>query len=386
MLLAYLAMTSRKMQSPLAMLLLSGSGSGKSALQDAACSFCPAEDLVKLTSLTERALFYKGETALQHKVLALEEVAGAEDAAYAIRSLISSGVLVIETTIKDPLTGRLTTAENRVYGPTTVLLTTTNPQVDPETLSRFFVSSIDESREQTKAILDAQRKARTLEGLSRKVKCEAVFQKHHAFQRALRPLRVVNPYSELLTYSDEYLLTRRDNPKYLDLIEAVAFLHQYQKAAKRLPGKASTASGQDIEYIEVSLRDIAFANELATEVLGQSLDELRGPSRKLLLQVEKLVRETAGKLKSEPHQVQFTRRELREYTRWTDYQIRQHLPQLIEMEYLLPVCGRFGQQYKYQLVWDGQGKDGSAFVLGLKSIEQITKEANLAGMGTNLAE
>jgi len=374
-LLAYLTMTSRKMQNPLAILILSGSGSGKSALQDTALAFCPEEDLVKLTSITERALFYKDETSLKHKVLALEELAGAEDASYAIRNLISSGVLVIEATVKDPLTGRMTTMENKVYGPTAVFQTTTNPDVDPETRSRFIITTIDESHEQTKAILHAQRIARTLEGFHAKLERDQVFKRHHALQRILRPLAVINPYGKLLTYTDEQLLTRRDHPKYLDLIEAVAFVHQYQKAVKRL-----SVHGEQVEYIEVSLRDITLANELATEILGKSLDELNGPSRRLLLLTEKMVAEWAKTQNTEPHCIEFTRRQLREYTRWSDYQVRTHIAQLVELEYLVPCGGRQGTEYRYRLYWDGQGKAGERFMLGLKPVEQIRKEAEVLGI------
>ena len=375
----YLTMTSRKMPQPLAMMILSGSGAGKSALQDTVLSLCPDEDLVKVTSLTERALFYKDEFSLKHKVLALEEVAGAEDASYAIRSLISSGILIIESTVKDPASGRMTTMQNKVYGPTSVLQTTTNPNVDPETLSRFLLGTIDESREQTRRILDAQRKARTVEGLRAKLLRDAIREKHHAFQRMLRPLDVRNPFGELLTYTDDRLLMRRDNPKYLALIEAVAFLYQLQKPVKRL-----TAAGKTVEYIEVSLRDIALANELAAEILGKSLDELSGPSRRLLQLIEQMVNEWAKAQKVEPHQVDFCRRQLREYTRWSDYQIRTHLAQLIELEYIAAVSGRYGQQYQYRLLWDGQGRDGRPFMLGLKSVEQLRKEAEVLGIPTNL--
>ena len=375
----YLTMTSRKMPQPLAMMILSGSGAGKSALQDTVLSLCPDEDLVKVTSLTERALFYKDEFSLKHKVLALEEVAGAEDASYAIRSLISSGILIIESTVKDPASGRMTTMQNKVYGPTAVLQTTTNPNVDPETLSRFLLGTIDESREQTRRILDAQRKARTVEGLRAKLLRDAIREKHHAFQRMLRPLDVRNPFGELLTYTDDRLLMRRDNPKYLALIEAVAFLYQLQKPVKRL-----TAAGKTVEYIEVSLRDIALANELAAEILGKSLDELSGPSRRLLQLIEQMVNEWAKAQGVEPHQVDFCRRQLREYTRWSDYQIRTHLAQLIELEYVAAVSGRFGQQYQYRLLWDGQGRDGRPFMLGLKSVEQLRKEAEVLGIPTNL--
>jgi len=83
-------MTSRKMDDPLALLILSGSGAGKSHLQDIILSLCPDEELIKLTSLTGQALFYKGEDSLRHKVLAVEEEAGASEAHYAIRNLISA--------------------------------------------------------------------------------------------------------------------------------------------------------------------------------------------------------------------------------------------------------------------------------------------------------
>ena len=383
---AYLCMTSRKMDDPLAFLIVSGSGAGKSALQDAALAFCPPEDLIKVTSLTERALFYKDENSLKHKVLALEELAGAEDAAYAIRNLISSKVLVIESTIKDPVTGRLTTMENRVNGPTAVFQTTTRPDVDPETRSRFLVTTIDESRAQTARILESQRKAHTLAGFRRKLNRADVLKRHHAFQRLLRPLPVFNPFADLLTFNDERLLMRRDQPKYLALIDTIAFLRQMQKPVKQLAAAGDEPGAVPVDYIEVGLGDIALANEMAVEILGRSLDELSGPGRRLLLLIEDLV---AGKARARGETapgVFFTRRELREFTRWSDYQIHHYLTQLVGLEYLVPVAGRNGQQYQYRLVWDGQGKDGERFVLGLKTEAELRKEANLLGFSADLLE
>ena len=374
----YLAMTSRKMLEPLAMMILSGSGAGKSALQDTVLSLCPEEDLVKVTSLTERALFYKDEQSLKHKVLALEEVAGAEDASYAIRSLISSGVLVIESTVKDPATGRMTTMQNKVYGPTSFLMTTTRPDVDPETRSRFLLGTIDESRAQTRKILEAQRKARTVEGLRAKMLRDAIREKHHAFQRMLRPVDVRNPYGELLTYTDDRLLMRRDNAKYLALIDAVAFLYQHQKSVKQL-----TAGGKSVEYIEVSLRDIALANELAAEILGKSLDELSGPSRRLLQLIEEAAAQWGKAQGIEPCQVEFTRRQIREKLHWSDYQVKTHIRQLEELEYLLPCSGRPGQRFTYRLAWHGEGRDGKAFFLGLKPVDELRREAELLGIPVN---
>lgn len=314
-LLGYLAAVSRKMPEPLSVLILSSSGAGKTALQDAACGFVPPEDLVKLTSLSGKALFYKDRMSLKHKVLALEEGAGAEEASYAIRNLISAGELVVEAAMKDPATGRITTMTNRVEGPTAVLMTTTNPEIDPETKSRFIVTSADESREQTRAILAFQRQREGLDGLFTSRAVEDTLKRHHNFQRLLRPLSIVNPIHETLSYADDRLQGRRDQPKYLALIRAVAFLRQLQK-----PVRTDKRNGETVEYIEVDAEDVKLANRLAHEILGHSLDELSRPGRNLLLELEKMLKRRGnpdspeGEVGSADLRRSFTRREIREFT------------------------------------------------------------------------
>ena len=56
---------------------------------------------------------------------------------------------------------------------------------------------------------------------------------------------------------------------------------------------------------------------------------------------------------------------------------------LVELEYVAAVSGRFGQQYQYRLLWDGRGRDGGPFMLGLKSIEELRREAALLGIATD---
>jgi hypothetical protein len=365
-------MTSRKLADPLALLILSGSGAGKSHLQDTILSLCPEEDLIKLTSLTDRALFYKGEDSLRHKVLAVEEVAGAAGADYAIRNLISAKKLVIETTVKNPLTGKLETQVNVVHGPTAVFQTTTSPSTDAETRSRFILVSVDESPGQTRAILEAQRHRHTLEGLRRRKRLDGIIARHHAFQRLLRPLKVVNPFEPLLSYADDRLAVRRDHPKYLGLVLAVSFLHQLQR-----PVRHDAELGED--YLETTLDDIAVANELATALFGQSLEELSRPGYDLLRSILGFVQERARSTGTPPEGVFFSRRELREALKWSEYQLRTYLDELSQLEYVLPLCGRQGQPFRYRLLYDGQGDDGQRFLAGLKSVDQLQKEAELLG-------
>jgi DNA primase len=372
----YLVMTSRKMTHPLSLLILSGSGAGKSHLQDAIVSLCPEEDLVKLTALTDRALFYKGGDSLKHKVLAVEELVGAQGADYAIRNLISARKLVVESTVKNPLTGKLETQLNTVHGPTAVFQTTTNPRTDAETRSRFLVVSADESPEQTKAILQVQRQSHTLAGWRQQQEQAAILRRHHAFQRLLKPLVVINPFEPLLSYPDDHLLVRRDHPKYLQLILAVTFLYQMQRCLK-----------QDVvlgDYVEATLDDIALANDLAHQVLGHSLDDLSHPARELLRLITRYAQSQAAH--SPVDQLTFNRRQLREAIKWGDTRLRTHLAELVSMEHLLPICGRFGKTYQYRLSsWPKPDADGPRFLAGIKSVAQLRSEAHLAGLNPNLA-
>ena len=84
----------------------------------------------------------------------------------------------------------------------------------------------------------------------------------------------------------------------------------------------------------------------------------------------------------------FNRRELREAFKWGDTRLRIHLEELVEMEYVVPLSGRFGQTYQYRLVLaDGQHaalEQGGRFLAGLKSVEQLRREA-IGLCGSHLA-
>jgi hypothetical protein len=369
-LLCYLAAISRKMKHPLSVLILSSSGAGKSALQDAILDFCPPEDVVKLTSLTGKALFYKARRSLKHKILALEESVGAERADYAIRNLISAGELVIETTIKDTGTGKLTTMENRVEGPTSVFITTTDPEVDPEMRSRFFVMGVDESREQTRAILASQRRRQTLSGAVEPSARKTILLRHHNFQRLLKPLTVINPYAEDLTYVDDRLQSRRDQPKFLNLIRAVAFLRQMSKKIK-----TSREQDKTLDYIEVEEEDLRIAYSLAGKVLGNNLDDLNQVSRDLLLHLEKMV---SGRTQENEHEaatrktdIQFARRDIRKFTGWSHVRIHRYLRQLVDLEYVLEERGRDGIKHYYRLAYEEMDTEAECIPASIPRLKEV---------------
>jgi len=374
-LMGYLSATSRKLDEPLSVLVQSRSAAGKSTLQDAVLSLIPQEDYIKYTRLTGQALFYMQEDSLVHKLLAIEEEHGARDASYSIRNIQSSKYLSIAATGKDPATGKLKTEEYKVKGPVSLMITTTEVELDYETSNRFIILTVDESKEMTERILQKQRESDTLEGLIKKAETEHITRRHHNGQRLLRPLHVINPYASHLTFPSESLRARRDHKKYLGLIKAIAFLHQYQREIKTV-----SHNGSALQYIEVILNDIEKANTLASEILGRTLDELSPPSRFLLKMIRDMVEVECKRQNIEPKAYCFTRKDIREWCKWSDSQIKCHVRQLEDLEYIYSVVGKKGKEYVYELLYPGGGEDGKPFLMGLTSIEQVKEKVrNLEG-------
>jgi len=113
-LVGYLGAVSRKLDFPLGIIIQSSSAAGKTALMESILAFVPEEEKVKYSAMTGQSLFYMSETNLKHKILAIVEEEGAERASYAIKLLLTEGVLTIASTGKDPTTGRLITHDYKV--------------------------------------------------------------------------------------------------------------------------------------------------------------------------------------------------------------------------------------------------------------------------------
>jgi hypothetical protein len=364
-LLGYLAATSRKLEEPLAIIVQSTTAAGKTALMKAILNFMPREERVQYSAVTGQSLFYMTETNLKHKILAIVEEEGAENAGYALKLLQSEGELTIASTGRDP-NGEFVTKEYHVDGPVMVFLTTTNIEIDEELLNRCIVLTVDEDRLQTRAIHDQQRMNETLEGQLQKTNRKDILKLHQNSQRLLKPIIIANNFAPRLTFPDHCTRTRRDHMKYLVLIRTIAFIHQYQRPAK-------TAAQNGSAYIEVTLDDIDLANRLASGVLGRSLDELPPQTRKLLLLIDDMVAKDCKKNAVERCDYRFTRRMIREYTGWGNTQLKAHIKRLEDMEYLLIYRGGRGHQFVYELMYNGEGRDGTPFFPGLIDVQKLRK-------------
>lgn len=367
-LVAYLACVSRKLERPLAIIIQSASAAGKTTLMDAVLSFFPEEERVKYSAMTGQSLYYLGETNLKHKILAVVEEAGAEKASYALKLLQSEGELTIASTGKDPQTGKMVTQEYHVEGPVMIFLTTTAIDLDEELQNRCLTLAVDETPEQTGRIHQMQRERRTLAGLIAREERKELLKKLHNAQRLLAPVEILNPYAPKLTFATTRTRNRRDHEKYLTLIDAIALLHQHQREASPLPNAPDGAK----RYIEVTLEDIALANQLAPEVLARSLDELPPQTRRLLGHIRVLLKHKreSGNAKAS---VCFSRKELREASGWSLTQVSVHLERLVALEYVALRHGRLGSQFVYESLFDLDAPETLAHI-GLIDVDALVHD------------
>jgi DNA primase catalytic core len=326
--LTYVIASSRKLPKPLSAIVRSQSGAGKSYLMECVAELMPPEDVHFFSRLTPQALYYLERDALQHKLLIVDERNGSEESEYPIRTLQTRKVLKLAVPVKDPNSGRIKTETLEILGPISYMESTTSHKVNPENENRCFELYLDESDAQTRAIFAAQRKSRTLEGWKIERLKEKVRQLHHHAQRLLRPLKVIIPYVDLLEFPQSWLRGRRDHDRFLSLIEGIAFLHQYQR-------HIGEDNGQ--EYIEASIEDYAHAYDLAQTVFANTLGDLPKPVMDLLAQIRKMKK------------AEFTRRDVREFTKLPDHLVKRQMRTLEELEYVSVARAPSGGSFRYRL-------------------------------------
>jgi hypothetical protein len=300
---------------------------------------------------------------LRRKVVIIEERSGSEEADYSLRTLQSRKKLVLGVPVKDPRSGKTETKTIEVEGPAVFLQTSTASEINYENSTRCFELYLDESVEQTRRIHAQQRRSKTREGQRDAGETEALVHLHWNVQRLLEPVHVHIPFVDIIAFPDAWLRTRRDHLRFLNLIEASAFLHQYQRPR-----------GPDRESIAATVEDYRVAYELAREVLGSTLADLKKPARDLLEAMRAVLAALGRERKLPPERMTVTRRELRERTGLPDHQVRRLLGELVALEHVVLVNGSQGRLCSYRLA-DGSGDGTPATTLrGLLAPDELAKK------------
>jgi len=224
----FLCALSARLPRPLNLTVNGESSSGKNYLLSSATAFIPPEHKKSTSGLTSKALMYAKEDEFQHKAIIIAEYEGVAKADYAIRTMQSEQV--IEWDFVDCGKG-IQKKTNKVKGPAAFLQATTRPVLHVENETRLLFVSVDESADQTTAILKRQAKM-AVEGAV--PVSEETTNYWHEYLRSLEPMPIFIPYAETLVghFPCDRVRSRRDFPKLLGLIEASAFLHENKRERK----------------------------------------------------------------------------------------------------------------------------------------------------------
>jgi uridine kinase len=253
-LLMYLVFTSRLREQPLHIVSLGGSGTGKTYLQEKVAELIPDDQKLEITAISENALYYFDRKELKNKLVLIEDLDGANDdkVLFAIRELQSKRRISKTIPIKDSK-GNLKTITLQVEGPISLAGTTTRERLYEDNANRSLLIYLDGSKDHKEKIMAYQRQVSA--GKIDKQEEEQMRQFMQDVQSVLRPMRVINPFAEMLALPQSVFKPLRTNSHYLHFIETVTFYHQWQREVH-----INRHTGE--QHIETTIEDIEEANRL----------------------------------------------------------------------------------------------------------------------------
>jgi len=331
-LLMYLIFTSRKTNNPLHCISLGSSGVGKTHLQASVAELIPEEDKIEITVLSANAFYYFNRTELQHKLILIEDLDGAESVLYPLREL-QSKKRITKTVVHKDTKGNTKTIHLTVEGPVSVAGCTTQESIYEDNSNRSFLLYIDESTEQDIRIMNYQRLIS-----AGKINEDQEYKSRELLkdvQRVLKPIKVINPFAEYLELPQSVFKPRRTNSHYLQFIEAITFYKQYQREQH-----VNEETGE--VFIETNIEDIEEANELIQEVLLRKSDLLNGACRQFFENLK-------AYLKRE-NQTTFTNAEIRRALRVNPSNQKRYMLQLQLAELIQKAKGNKRKGYVYEIV------------------------------------
>jgi DNA primase len=357
----FLVFLSRILVEPLHIISFGASGSGKTYLQEKIARLLPPESKIEITAFSANSLYYFKSAELQHKVLLIEDLDGAQQALYPLRELQSKQKLNKVISLKDSkgeIKKQSYTAESAVC----VAGCTTKESIYEDNANRSILIYIDNSEKQDERIIAYQQQlsAGTI-NLFEEEKWKKLFIN---IQRLVVTHKVYNPYATMLQVPSLVFKKRRANAMYLKFIEVVTLYNQFRKSSKSDDAIAKSEK----DYLETTIEDIEWANKLLKRVFLNKSDDLANATRNILEKIKKHL-----KAKKE---LTFTTRDLKTDLRMGESLLKKHLPKLVNQGYLKIKGGNKLQGYCY-LILDEQEyielKSGVFYELD-QTVEKLKKK------------
>ena len=324
------------MNNPLHGLIQGSSGSGKTYLLSKLCALCPPEFYIAITRATDNSFYNFKEYELKNKLISIEDKdAMSDDSNLAFRELQSNAKLSSSTSGQDA-NGHIGSYIRWVYGPIASLACTTKGELYLDDMNRCFLMAVDESLEQTRAVLRHQKLAAA--GKLDKEKQKRIQLVIQQMIRLIKPYDVVIPFAPDIYLPPDVKDKRRLNRLYLDLVKQVTLIHQYQRQK------------DDKGRLISTLDDLALANEIMFDAIVLKVDELYGPLRSFYEKLKVYLKKQGGE---NAQKMDFRQREIRQALHLSKTSTARYMQELVEMEYVEVVSGSDRRGYVYRICyWD----------------------------------
>lgn len=336
------------------LLVNSESGAGKDYVTSKVLELLPKDDYHKRTRISPTAFTYwhnaekEPNWTWDGKTLYLEDISNGVLNSDVLKVMCSGGThatIVVNQVAKDLL----------VRGKPVIIVTSASANPNPELLRRFSLLNLDESVDQTEAILHKTAKF-AVDGISPEYEDNLKIA-----LRQLKPQKVKIPYARELVqdFPSNHLVIRTHWGRFLDLMKASAVFHQYQREIDN--GGFLLANGQDYDVA----RDILIKTTTNTSMIPLTKDQQR------IIQVfQKLDRESLepGRYSIsdlEPH-VNFCQ------TRW----LRENLKRLANYKILEADSERRDNSIKPVLIYSLKENLGDVFLPTWKELSCRNQTSN----------
>ncbi len=337
----FLVFLSRILPEPLHIISFGASGSGKTYLQEKIAQLIPTEHKIEITAFSANALYYFKSEELQHKILLIEDMDGAQEVLYPLRELQSKQKLNKVISIKDSK-GEIKKQSYTAQGAVCVAGCTTKESIYEDNANRSLLIHIDGSEEQDQRIIEYQQKlSAQLINFAQEEKWQKLFLH---IQRMIVAKTVCNPYATQLQLPSSVFKQRRTNALYLKFIEIITIYNQHRerKKAKAIQSPSTDGGQKEEKFLETTIEDIEWANKLLKHVLLKKSDELSGASRGFLERLKKYLEENGEST--------FKARELRMAMRIASATMSRYLLELTNTGYLRVCGGNKLSGYDYKIV------------------------------------
>jgi hypothetical protein len=313
-----LATVSRLLSRPVNVMVRGPASIGKSYVSDLVVSLVPAEELVALSDMSEKALYHVREDELAHRVFLRTErpklLKGEEDrGSHVLRDLMQKGEASYKVAVAQEKGSPPIVVDKRTRGPIAFIETTTNTQILDEDLSRMVELYPDESAEQTRRIVAAAARDAASSGRhEREAMREAIRERWRTLHRLLtrawitpertrHPIEISIPYAERLAPRMEPppSSVRRLFGHILGFVRASVVLRSLPRLdAARAAAAAATAPGGNTDAapasephmeLRATLDDYALAFRVLPAIVGRAAGAISDEARLFLMNLRDAV-------------------------------------------------------------------------------------------------